>query len=62
MAKLTNVEFMRLALKIGKTERYLEKGMSIPDIAKKLKVGESTVRSWVDKINKAKENEEKLSK
>lgn len=45
----------RLKLNLGRTKRYLEEGLSIPEIAVKLKVGESTVRKWVDIINNAKE-------
>lgn len=48
-----------LATNIGRTKRYLEEGLTYSEIAEKLKVGESTVRSWVGIINKAEENKAK---
>ena len=49
----------RLALNIGRTKRYLQDGLSTVEIARKLKLSESSVRRYVDMIRKAEENEKK---
>lgn len=47
-------EQTKLATNIGRTKRYLEEGLTYSEIAKKLKVGEATVRSWANMINETK--------
>lgn len=49
----------RLALNIGRTKRYLQDGLSIVEIAIKLKLPESSVRRYVGMIHEAEENEKK---
>lgn len=59
---MTGAERFRLATKIGQTKKLLEEGYSNFEIAAKLGVGESSVRQWVDIIQKAEEKEAELQK
>lgn len=53
---IKNEQEQRLALNIGRTKRYLEEGLSQSEIAEKLGVGVSTVRTWIGIINQANVN------
>ena len=44
--EMTNKEKLILTIKLGKAKDLKDKGLSISDIAKELKISESTVRNW----------------
>ena len=46
LKEMTNKEKLIFTIKLGKAKDLKDKGLSISDIAKELKISESTVRNW----------------
>ena len=46
LKEMNNKEKLIFTIKLGKAKDLKDKGLSISDIAKELKVSESTVREW----------------
>ena len=57
---MTEIKKSRIPTFIGRTQKFMDEGLTIPEIAEKLKVSVENVEEWVQIIKQAEENRKKL--